>query len=78
MKNGVEFADYIRPHDVPGSKGAPELVNGQQVRVIRKQLAKGGAITKLILESFNNRVAPVFVAITAERNPAKPSTAQAQ
>ena len=70
LKNGVEFADYIRPHDVPGSKDASDLVNGQQVRVFRKALAKGGVIEKIALESFNNRIAPVFVAITAENDAA--------
>ncbi len=75
LKNGVEFADYIRPHDVPGSKDASDLVNGEQVRVFRKALAKGGVIEKLMLESYDNRIAPVFVAITAEN--ATPGTAPA-
>jgi putative heme-binding domain-containing protein len=66
LKNGVEISDYVRPHDVPGSKLAPDLVNGQQVRIIRKKLAQPGVIEKLTIESFDNRVAPVFVAITAE------------
>ncbi len=73
FKNGVEFADFIRPTDVPGSKSAAELVQGQQVRLIRKKLTKGGPIQKLILESYDNRVAPVFVAITAEKSAPKPA-----
>jgi len=68
LKNGVEFADYIRPHDVPGSKSAADLVNGQQVRIIHKELTKPGVIEKVILESDDNRIAPVFVAITAEND----------
>jgi putative heme-binding domain-containing protein len=78
FKNGVEIADYVRPHDVPGSKSAAELVNGQQVRVIRRQLTKAGPIQKLILESYDTRVAPAFVAITAEKaekTEAKPAAA---
>ena len=66
LKNGVEISDFVRPHDVPGSKLAPDLVNGEQVRIIRKKLAQPGVIEKLTLESYDNRVAPVFVAITAE------------
>jgi putative heme-binding domain-containing protein len=75
FKNGVEFADYVRPHDVPGSKSAAELVKGQQVRVIRRPLTKSGTMQKLIIESFDNRVAPVFVAITAERSESRGNSA---
>lgn len=74
LKNGVEISDYVRPHDVAGSKLAPDLVNGQQVRIIRKKLANPGVIEKLTIESYDNRVAPVFVAITAEsEEAAKPA-----
>ncbi|HEV7406689.1 MAG TPA: c-type cytochrome, partial [Chthoniobacteraceae bacterium] len=78
LKNGVEISDYVRPHDVPGSKLAPDLVNGQQVRIIRKKLANPGVIEKLILESYDNRVAPVFVAITAETEEAPPAAVSAR
>ncbi len=67
LKNGEEFADYIRPHDVPGSKGAFDLVQGKQVRYFRKPL-KGGVLEKIVLESYDNRIAPVFVSITAEND----------
>lgn len=75
FRNGVEFADYIRPHDVPGSKSAAELVNGQQVRLIRTKLEKSAIIKQLVLESFDTRVAPAFVAITAEKAAAKAASA---
>ncbi|HEY2341867.1 MAG TPA: ThuA domain-containing protein, partial [Chthoniobacteraceae bacterium] len=74
FKNGVEFADFIRPHDVPESKSAADLVNGEQVRVFRKTLAKGGIIDRLVIESFDNRIAPAFVAITAEKDIAAGAT----
>ncbi len=79
LKNGVEFADYVRPHDVPESKSAADLVDGQQVRVFRKVLSKGGVIEKIVLESYNNRIAPIFVGITAEKvlSPAPASAAPA-
>lgn len=67
LKNGVEFADYIREQDVPGSELAKGLVaGGKQVRTFRKALTRDGVISKLILESYDNQVAPVFVAVTAE------------
>jgi putative membrane-bound dehydrogenase-like protein len=78
LRNGVEISDYVRPHDVPGSKLAPDLVNGQQVRIIRKKLAHPGVIEKLTLESYDNRVAPVFVAITAETEETPPAAVSAR
>ena len=67
LRNGVEIADYARPHDVPGSKLAPNIASGQQVRIIRKQLEKPGIVEKLIIESADSRVAPAFVAMTLEK-----------
>lgn len=75
FKNGVEFADFAGAYNVPGSKSAKELVAAGQVRMIRAPLAKGGVIEKIVLESFDNRVAPLFVAITAENDPPKPTPA---
>jgi putative membrane-bound dehydrogenase-like protein len=66
FKNGVEFADYNGDTDVPGSKAAPDLLLHGQVRWFTKALPTGGTIRKIVLESFNNQVAPTFVAITAE------------
>jgi uncharacterized protein len=66
LKNGVEFADYNGKYDVPGSREAQGLVRGGQVRWFSKELGREGHIEKLTIESFDNEVAPVFVAITAE------------
>ena len=66
MKNGVEFADYIRHVDVPGSAFVAELSERTQVRWITLNLKEGGTIEKLVLSSFDNRIAPVIVAITAD------------
>src|SRR5207248_7744635 len=46
LKNGVEFADYIGPYDVPGSKAAPDLVQRGQVRWFTKELIRPGVIQK--------------------------------
>lgn len=70
FKNGVEFADYIGSGDnfnVPGSESVPNLVRSGQVRYFSKDLKKSGLITAIELESFNNEIAPTFVALTVEQ-----------
>jgi putative membrane-bound dehydrogenase-like protein len=67
LKNGVEFVDYVGTAEVPGSKLAKDLVTRGQLRIITLELKKKGAITKLTLESTDSVVAPVIVAITAEK-----------
>ena len=66
LLNGREFADYNGEMDVPGSKAAPNLVSRGQVRTFTKNLRHKGTITGLTFESFDNFVAPVFVAVTAD------------
>ncbi len=72
--NGREFADHVAKYDVPGSKEAAGLVRGGQVRWFTRDLGHEGDLAKLVFESFNNAIAPVFVAVTAEVGaPAKPT-----
>jgi putative membrane-bound dehydrogenase-like protein len=67
LKNGVEFVDYINAsYDAPGSQRVDGLVERGQVRRFSKPLQRPGLIQKLVIESYDNSVAPVFVAITAE------------
>jgi uncharacterized protein len=66
LRNGIEFADWSRPHDVPGSRAVPELARRGQVRVFTKDVHGRQVIERIHLESYENRVAPTFVAITAE------------
>jgi len=66
LKNGIEFADYNGKHDVPGSKEAAGLLRAGQVRWFTKELGRTGDIEKLTFESYDNQVAPVFAAVTAE------------
>lgn len=68
FKNGVEFVDYLgdRRLEVAGSVAAPVVMRGRRMHVFRKPLAQGGVIEKLVLESYDNAIAPVFAAITAE------------
>ena len=66
LKNGEEIADHAAKNDVPGSREAQGLTRGGQVRWFTKELGREGHIEKLTIESFDNAVAPTFVAITAE------------
>ena len=67
LKNGVEFADYNGNADVPGSERVEGLVpRHQQVRWFTKGLKRTGELKRITLESFDNQVAPTFVAMTAE------------
>ena len=67
LRNGVEFVDYISAsYEAPGSKQVPGLVSRGQVRSFAKTLQRKGVIQTISLESFDNIVAPTFVAITAE------------
>src|SRR6185503_6893496 len=76
LKNGVEFADYIREVDVPGSKLTKGLVKENQLRWFTLQLSQSAPIDRLTLESLNTGVAPTTVAITAElADPNAPRTA---
>ncbi|MBI3414771.1 MAG: ThuA domain-containing protein [Verrucomicrobia bacterium] len=67
LKNGVEVADYIAKNDVPGSTEVPDLChNGRQVRYLSRAVKGRGVVEKVSIESFNNIVAPTFVALTVE------------
>ena len=65
-KNGEEFADYVRPYEVPGSHSAGDLLDAGQVRWFAIVPKRRVEIRKIILESFNNQVAPTFIAMTAQ------------
>jgi hypothetical protein len=66
FRNGEEFADYVQRFDVPGSDFADDLTSTEQVRVIHVELPAPVELAELVIESFDNHIAPVFVAITAE------------
>ncbi len=66
-KNGVEFSDYYARWDVPGSKFAPGIVEGHQIRWFSKQLNMGAVeIERITLESVNGGAAPTIASITLE------------
>lgn len=66
LRNGQEIADYNGRFDVPASEEALGLVKGGQVRWFSKPLKRQAKIDRITLESFNNSIAPTFVAVTAE------------
>lgn len=69
LRNAVEFADYIGSgpnYDVPGSERVPDLVKRGQVRWFSKVVEQQSVIERISIQSYNNEIAPTFIAITAE------------
>jgi putative membrane-bound dehydrogenase-like protein len=66
--DGVEFSDWIKRVDVPGSKFVDGLLEpGRgQLRWFTLKPGRRDAIHHLSLESYDNNMAPTFLAITAE------------
>ncbi|HIG27883.1 MAG TPA: c-type cytochrome [Verrucomicrobiales bacterium] len=66
FRNGIEFADYNGRANVPGSREAAEIVRYGQVRWFSVNVKHDSIIKSVTLESFDNEVAPTFVALTAQ------------
>lgn len=66
LHNAVEFADYNKVVEVPGSKLVRGLTEGDQLRLHSLKLGRNEVVDSLTLESFNNDVAATLVAITAD------------
>jgi putative heme-binding domain-containing protein len=66
LHNGAEFADYVRPIDVPGSRFAEGVVTDKQIRWFTVPVKHAGVVKKLILESPGNGPAATTAAITAD------------
>lgn len=79
LLNKIHFGDYNRETDTPGSKLLKGFVNRGQLRLITVPVEKPGPVTKITLESANNGLSPVVVAITADLSdkPAEIETASA-
>jgi hypothetical protein len=66
LKNGIHFADYIRRHDVPGSRFAFPL-RQQQIRYLAVEPKRQDLVVKTVeLIKGPDSSAPVVMAITAE------------
>ena len=74
LKNGVEVADYIGKFEVPASKEVPDLLVRGQVRTFSKPIKGRAVVEKITLESFNNTVAPTFVALTLQIGEDRPGS----
>ncbi len=66
LLNGVAFGDYNRETDIPGSKLLQGVVSRGQARLITVPVKKTGTVKSLTLESHDNMVTPVVMAITAD------------
>jgi len=66
FRNGREFADYSQRVPLPDSKDVSELLEGGHLRFFSKRLGRQTKIERLVLESYNNSIVPVFAGITAQ------------
>lgn len=65
LKNGIEFADYIRRVDVPGSKFAFNLA-GRQIRYLTITPKRPTMIKQIDFVKGPDSTAPVIMAVTVE------------
>ena len=70
LKNGETFADTFGRAEVPLSTDAGDFTRRGQVRYFAVNLGKRAALAKIVLESYDNDIVPVTVAITASSEPA--------
>jgi len=87
LRNSIAFADYNREIEVPGSTLVSNVVSRGQLRLISVEVRKPSSIKRVTLESYDNGVTPVVVAMTADvegragkvvnQAPAKPAAASA-
>ena len=77
LKNGEHFADTFVRAEVPLSTDAGDFTRRGQLRYFALNLGKKGALSKIVLESFDTDIVPATVAITAgaEPVPGKPARA---
>ncbi|HEX3150869.1 MAG TPA: PVC-type heme-binding CxxCH protein [Gemmataceae bacterium] len=66
LKNGEQFADYIRRIDVPGSKFAFLAQGRQQVRYLKVEPKEKDKIESIELVKGPDATAPLVVAVTVE------------
>jgi type 1 glutamine amidotransferase len=83
LKNGETFADTFGRAEVPLSTDAGDFTRRGQVRYFAVNLGKRAALAKVVLDSYDNDIVPVTVAITASSEPALlpgsgPSTSSGQ
>ncbi|MSR63623.1 MAG: c-type cytochrome [Planctomycetes bacterium] len=74
LLDGTEFGDWIGRNDVPGSQWVDVLSEDSwgQMRMFALVPEKSGVVSSIVLESFDNHLAPTFVALTAQLAGASP------
>jgi type 1 glutamine amidotransferase len=70
LKNGEHVADAFERANVPLSADAGDFTRRGQVRYFALGLGKRAPLSKIVLESFDNDIVPVTVAITLSNDPA--------
>ncbi len=65
LRDGIHFADYVRPIDVPGSKLAFRL-RGQQLRYLSIEPKRKSPIERIEFVKGNDATAPIIMAVTIE------------
>ncbi len=68
LRNGIQFADYIRRVDVPESEFAFDL-RGKQIRFLSIQPKRSAVIESLHLIKGPDNTSPIIMAITIETSP---------
>jgi len=69
LRSGEHFADAWSYADVPLSTNAGDFTRRGQLRYFALNLGKSGALSKIVLESFDTEIVPATVAITAGTEP---------
>lgn len=69
LTDGHEFADWIRPIEVPGSTQVHGILRDNsrgQLRRFTIKPSRGEVVSKIVLAGFDGDTAPTFVSLTAE------------
>jgi uncharacterized protein len=72
LQNGEFFADALVRADVARSVDAGDFTGRGQLRYFSLNLGKKAALSKIVLESYDNDVVPTTVAVTAGDEPTAP------
>jgi putative membrane-bound dehydrogenase-like protein len=70
LKNGEHIADAFTRASVPLSVDAGDFTRRGQVRYFALNLGKRAAVSKIVLESYDNDIVPCTLAITLSSEPA--------
>jgi putative membrane-bound dehydrogenase-like protein len=73
LENGEHIADAFDRASVPLSIDAGDFTRRGQVRYFAINLGKRAALSKIVLESFDNDIVPCTVALTVSSEPAAPT-----